>query len=391
MKVLAALSGGVDSSVAAAMLIDEGHEVVGATLKLWGGASDTGCCSVADVEDARRSATQLGIDHHVFNYTDAFDRHVVEPYVADHVAGRTPNPCIECNRHLKFDALLRRAEVLGFDAVATGHHARRIQMADGSWRIGRGQDPAKDQSYVLYTVTSADLDGVLFPIGDMTKPEVRSVAAERGLRTAGKPESQDVCFITRSEGREAFLAERVELHPARVVDRGGVEVGSTGAVETVTVGQRKGLNLAGGAGRRFVTSVDVRGRTVTVGEAADLLVDSSQVGSVVWPTGVPEAASLPGGLEVSVQCSAHGEAVPATLHLSSGGDVGCGDVGAGGARGGDLVVEWHSPQPKVAPGQAMVFYRPVGPKRDRAGAAAGLAANADADQIVVGGGTSLAN
>src|SRR5579862_169756 len=149
MRVLAALSGGVDSSVAAAMLLEEGHEVVGVTMKLWGGLQDRGCCSVADVEDARRVAQQLGIAHHVFNFTEEFETHVVAPYVSAHAQGRTPNPCIECNRHLKFDRLLVRAEQLGFDAVATGHHARISPSGD----LLRGADAAKDQSYVLYRLT----------------------------------------------------------------------------------------------------------------------------------------------------------------------------------------------------------------------------------------------
>ena len=340
MKVLAALSGGVDSSVAAALLIDQGHEVVGATLKLWGGASDTGCCSVSDVEDARRSAAQLGIDHHVFNYTEEFNRHVVEPYVADHVEGRTPNPCIECNRHLKFDSLLRRAEVLGFDAVATGHHARRVQMADGTFRIARGADAAKDQSYVLYPLHGEDLGRVLFPIGELTKAQVRELAAERGLRTATKAESQDVCFITRAEGREAFLRERVALHPASVVDGTGGVVGGTEAVELVTIGQRKGLNLAGGSDRRFVTSVDVRSRRVTVGGPDDLLDGAVLVGSVVWNSGAAPARTAE-GMPVTAQCSAHGRAEPATIT-------------ALGER--EVELRWDVPQVRVAPGQSIVLY-----------------------------------
>src|SRR5579863_9328962 len=143
------MSGGVDSSVAAALLVDAGHEVVGATMKLWGGPSDTGCCSVSDVDDARRVAQQLGVDHHVFNFSEDFDRHVVDPYAQSHADGLTPNPCIECNRHLKFDRFLERAVQLGFDAVATGHHAR-VGLAGGRWELTRGADPAKDQSYVLH-------------------------------------------------------------------------------------------------------------------------------------------------------------------------------------------------------------------------------------------------
>src|ERR1700755_1980251 len=181
VRVLVAMSGGVDSSVAAALLVEAGHHVVGATMKLWGGPSDTGCCSVADVEDARRVAQQLGIPHHVFNFSEDFGRRVVDPYVAEHAAGRTPNPCVECNRHLKFDRLLRRAEVLGFDAVATGHHARIERVGPrGERRVVRGRDAGKDQSYVIHMVQGADLGRVLLPIGGMTKDEVRSRAAELG-------------------------------------------------------------------------------------------------------------------------------------------------------------------------------------------------------------------
>ena len=178
VRVLVAMSGGVDSSVAAALLVEAGEDVVGATMKLWGGPSDTGCCSVADVEDARRVAQQLGIAHHVFNFSDEFDRHVVDPYVSDHASGRTPNPCVECNRHLKFDRLLSRARQLGFDAVATGHHARVVAAAGGRWSLRRGSDPAKDQSYVLYMLGQDQLARVRLPVGELTKEEVRKRAAE---------------------------------------------------------------------------------------------------------------------------------------------------------------------------------------------------------------------
>jgi tRNA-specific 2-thiouridylase len=334
VQVLVALSGGVDSTVAAALVAEAGNDTVGVTMKLWGGESDTGCCSVADVEDARRAAAQLGVEHPVFNVAEEFDRHVVDPYVADHAAGRTPNPCIECNRHLKFDLLLRRAEVLGFDAVATGHHARVVDDG-GVLRVGRGADRAKDQSYVLHPLRSSELARVLFPVGHLTKDRVRRHAAALGLRTAAKPDSQDVCFVTRSEGREAFLRARTELHPGRVVDTDGREVGTTPAVELVTVGQRRGLALAGGAGRRFALDVDVPARTVTVGPPEQLLRDRVELGPVGWSHGPVEG-------DVLVQCSAHGEAVAGrvTPHAD-----------------GTATVRWSEPRRRVAPGQSVVLYR----------------------------------
>ncbi|NDH44757.1 MAG: hypothetical protein EBY04_00060 [Actinobacteria bacterium] len=193
MKVLVAMSGGVDSSVAAAELRRDGHDVVGVTLRLWGGESDTGCCSVSDVDDARRVAQQLRIDHLVFNFAEDFDDHVVDPYVQAHQTGTTPNPCIECNRHLKFDRLSRRAELLGFDAVATGHHAQVERGPNGIWRVARGADAAKDQSYVVHMLDQRQLSRTLFPVGHLTKDEVRDRARRLGLRTADKPDSRQRC------------------------------------------------------------------------------------------------------------------------------------------------------------------------------------------------------
>ena len=337
MRVLVAMSGGVDSSVAAALLLDEGHEVVGVTLKLWGGESDTGCCSVSDVDDARRVAQQLGIDHHVFNFGDDFARHVVEPYVAAHAEGSTPNPCVECNRHLKFDRLLDRAEVLGFDAIATGHHARVVVRPDGTRRVARGADAAKDQSYVLHMLGQEQLAATLLPVGHMRKDEVRAIAAARGLRTASKPDSQDVCFITASAGRAAFLAERIDLHPGTVVDESGAQVGRVDAVELVTVGQRKGLGVAGAGDRRFAVAVDVPRRRITVGSGADLDVEVSPLSDLAW-IGDPIRSGL------LVQTSAHGAAMPAVVELLD-------DRGRG--RGS---VRWATPHRRVATGQSVVLY-----------------------------------
>ena len=244
------MSGGVDSSVAAAVLAQRGHEVVGATLKLWGGASDSGCCSVADVDDARRVAEQLRITHHVFNFTDTFEDKVVDPYVLSHATGQTPNPCIECNRHVKFGRLLERAERLGFDALATGHHAQ-VVGPPGARRLMRGADRLKDQSYVLSMLAQAQLEQLLLPIGSMTKDDVRALASELELGTAAKPDSQDVCFIHSSVGRRGFLDDRLEMHPGEIVDDvSGEVVGEVPAIEMVTVGQRRGLGVAAGQRRR---------------------------------------------------------------------------------------------------------------------------------------------
>lgn len=310
MRVLVAMSGGVDSSVAAAMLVEQGHEVAGATLKLWGGDGDSGCCSVADAVDARRVADSLGIDHRVFDLTEDFDAAVVRPYVEAHAAGRTPNPCVECNRHLKFRRFLDRAMRLGFDAVATGHHARVVPVGAGPGRrLLRGADPRKDQSYVLSVLTSDVLEKVLLPIGDLTKAEVRERARALRLRTAEKPESQDVCFIasrTPGAGREAFLGERIELHTGRVLDAtSGQELGTVRAVELVTVGQRRGLGAVAGA-RRYALDVDVAERTVVVGDEAALDVDAVELTERTW---VRE--ELEPGRPVSVQVSAHGAPRPA--------------------------------------------------------------------------------
>lgn len=337
MRVLVAMSGGVDSSVAAALLARDGHDVVGVTMRLWGGASDTGCCSVSDVDDARRSADHLGLEHLVFNFTEDFDAHVVEPYVEAHANAITPNPCIECNRAVKFARLAERAELLGFDAVATGHHAR-IGHRGGRYTLERGADAAKDQSYVVHMLGQDDLARTLFPIGGLQKSEVRRIADELGLRTANKPDSQDVCFITSTGGRTDFLGSRIGFRPARVVDTAGAVVGRVDAIELVTVGQRRGLGLPGGGPKRFVVAVDPDAATVVVGDETDLLDGSLHATAVTWTDG-PVAG------DVLVQTSAHGAARPATI--------------APGGADGAVEVVWHEPQRRVSPGQSVVFYDPT--------------------------------
>ena len=345
-RVMVAMSGGVDSSVAAARLVEQGHEVVGVTMKLWGGESDTGCCSVSDVDDARRVAQQLGIVHHVWTFTDDFDAHVVDPYVEAHRVGRTPNPCIECNRHLKFDRMLLRAQAVGFDTVATGHHARIVELPDGSGRGGRrlalarGADRAKDQSYVLYVLGQEQLARTLLPVGDLTKAEVRAEAERLGLRTAAKPDSQDVCFITSSAGRAGFLSKRLDLHPAEVVDDAGAPVGTVEAVELVTVGQRRGLGLSGGMATRYVTEVDVPARRVRVGPPQDLQLTELALETMVWPAGRVEG-------DVTAQSSAHGAPRPARLTPDPDHPT-------------RAVVRFADPHRRVAAGQSVVLYDPTG-------------------------------
>ena len=347
VRILVAMSGGVDSSVAAALAV-AAHgtsDVVGATLKLWGGESDSGCCSVADVDDARRVADQLGIVHHVFNFAADFEEHVVNPYVTGHAEGRTPNPCIECNRHLKFDRLLERAAVLGFDAVATGHHAQVGAEPDGRYRLLRGADVKKDQSYVLAMLGQHQLASCTFPVGAMTKDAVRAEAVRLGLRTADKPDSQDVCFIRSDVGRAGFLADRVPLHPGRLVDHDtGADLGEVEAVEMVTVGQRRGMGHGTDGRRRFVTAVDVPARRVTIGPPEASMAGTLALHTVTWVDDVPPVET-DGVLDALAQCSAHGRAVPCEVRGDTDG----------------LVVTFADPQRRVAAGQTVALYDPARP------------------------------
>lgn len=332
MKVLVAMSGGVDSTVAAALLVQQGYEVVGATMKLWGGSSDTGCCSVSDTEDARRVAAQIGIDHHVFNFTDEFHEKVVDFYVDSYQQGLTPNPCIECNRHLKFDTFIERAKMLGFDFIATGHHARVVRDGQRSM-LARGADLHKDQSYVLSMLSSEQLQYLLLPVGEITKTRVREIAHQMGLRTAAKPDSQEVCFITSTTGRDGFLGSRIELHPGELIDgNSGRSVGTIDAVELVTVGQRKGLGTLGDGTARYAVEVDVPNRKVTLGRQVDLQVDTIFFHSLTI-AGEP----LTEGELIEVQGSAHGPTSQARFYQDR--------------------VEFSVARRKIASGQTLAFYR----------------------------------
>jgi tRNA-uridine 2-sulfurtransferase len=339
MRVLAAMSGGVDSAVAAALAVDAGHDVTGVHLALSPDrqllrSGARGCCSVEDAHDARRVADELGIPFYVWDLADRFREDVVDDFVAEYAAGRTPNPCLRCNEKIKFSAVLDRARALGFDAVVTGHHAR---LADGELR--RSVDAAKDQSYVLGVLTADQLAAAVFPLGCMTKERVREIAAERGFAVATKPDSHDICFIPDGDTR-GFLARRLGDRPGPVVDAAtGATVGEHAGTHGFTVGQRRGLGIAVGDQRpRYVLSIEPVSRTVTVGTADLAGVGEIRTGSPTWAGAAPQ---LPFTAEVQVR--AH--AAPVACEVLAGDD-------------GGLLLRLAEEQRGVAPGQSAVLYAP---------------------------------
>ncbi len=342
-RILVAMSGGVDSAAAAALLVAAGHEVTGATLKLWcyGGAaaSPRSCCSLRDIEDARAAAHALGIRHYVLDEEAGFDREVVRPFVDAYLAGETPNPCVRCNTHLKFGSLLGRARRLGFDAVATGHYARLEAGADGPVLL-RARDAAKDQSYVLWGLRREDLARTRFPLGAHTKSEARAAARAAGLTVAEKVESQDICFV--QGGRYAdFVAARADGAPqtgaGELVDTGGNVLGRHRGAVHYTVGQRRGLGVAAGE-PLYVVSVDAARNRVTVGKESDLYVREARVREANWVSCEPPPAPVEAGVRVRYRS----RPAPATVTPEEGGAV---------------RVRFREPQRAVAPGQSAVFYR----------------------------------
>jgi tRNA-specific 2-thiouridylase len=331
------MSGGVDSSVAAALLVQEGHEVVGVTLKLWQGpngeAPTAGCCTVSDSEDARRVAAQLDIPYYVLDYTDDFSEGVVDRFLADYVSGRTPNPCIECNRTVKFDRLVDQMKDFECDVLVTGHYAR-TELRDGRWSLLRGVDRDKDQSYVLSMLTQAQLENVRFPVGGIDKSETRRIAADLSLRTANKPESQDICFVGSGDYRSFIRAQAPQVErPGPIVDESGAVVGEHRGIVDVTIGQRRGLNIAVGE-PRYVTSIRPETNTVVIGHREQLARDGVSIRDLTSVSGGP----LPERVEA--QYRAHGEPASATLRI-----------------GASPSVEFDEPQFAVAPGQTIAFYR----------------------------------
>ena len=334
------MSGGVDSSVAAALMLEAGHEVIGVTLKQWEGptgeAPTAGCCTVGDAEDARRVAAQLGVPYYVLDYVDEFRAAVVEPFGQAYLRGETPNPCIECNRHVRFRALLGRMTELGCDVLVTGHHARVVET-QGRYRLLTGVDEGKDQSYVLYMLGQRELSRVQLPVGDMTKQEVRERAATLGLRTAAKPDSQDLCFVGRG-GYRSFLREHYPgaTRPGPVVDTSGAVVGAHAGTVDFTIGQRKGIGVAA-AEPRYVVGVDPGVATVRIGRREELEVAGCEVADTTFVAG---PAPGEGDVTVKVRYRAH----PVRARVQPAG-------------GGAWLVEFAQPQLGVAAGQAAVFYR----------------------------------
>ncbi|MGZ5362674.1 MAG: tRNA 2-thiouridine(34) synthase MnmA [Mycobacterium sp.] len=340
MRVLVAMSGGVDSSVAAARMVDAGHDVVGVHLALSSApgtlrTGSRGCCSKEDAGDARRVADVLDIPFYVWDFADRFKEDVVDDFVSSYARGETPNPCVRCNERIKFSALAARALALGFDAVATGHYAR---LSGGQLR--RAVDADKDQSYVLAVLAADQLRHAVFPVGDTPKPQIRKEAASRGLAVAEKPDSHDICFIPSGDTR-AFLGARIGVRRGTVVDAGGTVLAEHEGVHGFTVGQRKGLGIAGPGSDgqpRYVTGIDADSGTVHVGNAADLDVWELAGERPVFTSGVAPT----GPVECQVQVRAHG---------------GIGD-GVAELRDGRLIVELRTPIRGVASGQTMVLYRP---------------------------------
>jgi tRNA-uridine 2-sulfurtransferase len=340
-RVLAALSGGVDSAVAAALLVEAGYDVIAISMLLAGNTEghDGGCCSIDDFQDARRVAEQLGIPYYVLNLKDAFRTRVIDVFTNEYARGRTPNPCLLCNRDLKFDLLWQRARELDADFVATGHYARiEYDAPSESYQLLRGTDPRKDQSYFLFTLNQAQLARTLFPVGHLTKDEVREKARVLGLRVAEKPESQDICFVPDGDYarfiEQRLTAERVT--PGKIVDQEGKVLGEHEGIHRFTVGQRRGLGIGGFAEPHYVTNIDAASGRVTVGAKQQLGARGLLAKGVSWTEG-PQATEH----QATVKIRYRHPALPARIV----------------PQAPDRAEVWFSQaSPAVTPGQAAVFY-----------------------------------
>ncbi len=350
--IAVAMSGGVDSSTVAAMLVRRGLSVVGLTMQLWNqrrlpelaGEGATGrCCSLDDVYDARRVAEQIGIPYYVVNFEKQFEEQVIKPFVDEYLAGRTPVPCTLCNNYIKFDRFLEMADAVGARHIATGHYARiRHDESTGRYHLLRAVDASKDQTYFLFGLTQAQLARTLFPLGELTKPEVRDLARSMDLAVAAKSDSQEICFVPNGDYAafmDAYLAD-IGVAPERtggeIVTAAGRKLGRHSGVHHFTVGQRRGLGIATGE-PLYVIATDPLSQRVTVGGNGELMRESFHASSVNWIS----VAGIDAPLRAEVRIRNKHAAAPATLHPAGNGSV---------------RIVFDTPQRAVTPGQAAVFY-----------------------------------
>ena len=338
-RVVVAMSGGVDSSMAAVLLKEAGYDVIGVTMQIWPreapeGDRFGGCCGHEAIQAAKRSAYKLGIPHFVMNFRDIFARQVIADFCREYSSGRTPNPCIRCNQYVKFDTLLERAGWLGAEFLATGHYARIDHSPDGR-RLLKAVDPNKDQSYFLYTLGQKELQHLLFPVGNLDKADVRRLAAEAGLPSSGRRDSQDVCFIPDSDYR-SFIARHVPLIPGDIIDTEGEILGKHNGLAQYTVGQRQGLGLASNQ-RLYVLRLDAATNRLVVGSKEQLLSSRLVASKLSWVSGAAPRQMN----DVTAKIRYRSPEAKAELCLSDG----------------TAEVQFRQPQPAITPGQAVVFYQ----------------------------------